>query len=64
MERQDREELDDCLKFRLNHLKQIPVTIAVLRDATSKDPVLSRVLRVYPNGLTSGHTRRTEIILR
>ena len=33
-ERQDREELDDCPKFRLNQLEQIPVTTAVLQDAT------------------------------
>ena len=61
MERQDREELDDCPKFRVNQLEQIPVTTAVLRDATAKDPVLSLV---FPSWLTNGHTRRTEIILR
>ncbi|KAL5510573.1 hypothetical protein EMCRGX_G006138 [Ephydatia muelleri] len=44
VERQDREELDDCPEIRLNQLEQIPVTTAVLRDATAKDPVLSRVL--------------------
>ena len=44
VERQDREELDDFPEFRLNQLEQIPVTTAVLRDATAKDPVLSRVL--------------------
>ena len=42
VKRQDREELDDCPEFRLNQLEQIPVTTAVLRNATAKDPVLSR----------------------
>ena len=41
MKRQDR---DDCSEFRLPQLEQIPVTTAVLRNATAKDPVLSRVL--------------------
>ena len=44
MKRQDREELDDCPEFRLTQLEQIPVTTAVLRNATAKDPVLSQVL--------------------
>eukprot|EP00731_Ephydatia_muelleri_P032793 Em0024g337a len=50
VERQDREELDDCPEFRLNQLEQIPVTTAVLRDATAKDPVLSRVLEYIQVG--------------
>eukprot|EP00731_Ephydatia_muelleri_P006880 Em0003g1128a len=41
VKRQDR---DDCSEFRLPQLEQIPVTTAVLRNATAKDPVLSRVL--------------------
>eukprot|EP00731_Ephydatia_muelleri_P032928 Em0024g472a len=50
VERQDREELDDCPEIRLNQLEQIPVTTAVLRDATAKDPVLSRVLEYIQVG--------------
>eukprot|EP00731_Ephydatia_muelleri_P028195 Em0019g1068a len=50
VERQDREELDDCPEFRLNQLEQIPVTTAVLRDATAKDSVLSRVLKYIQVG--------------
>ena len=50
VERQDREDLDDCPEFRLNQLEQIPVTTAVLRDATAKDPVLSRVLEYIQVG--------------
>ena len=50
MERQDGEELDDFPEFRLNQLEQIPVTTAVLRDATAKDPVLSRVLEYIQVG--------------
>ena len=44
MEIQDREKLDDCPEFRLNQLEQIPVTTAILRDATAKNHVLSWVL--------------------
>eukprot|EP00731_Ephydatia_muelleri_P010410 Em0005g996a len=50
VKRQDREELDDCPEFRLNQLEQIPVTTAVLRNATGKDPVLSRVLEYIQVG--------------
>ena len=59
VERQDREELDDCPEFRLNQLEQIPVTTAVLRDATAmQGSCVIEGVRVYPSWLASGHTRR------
>eukprot|EP00731_Ephydatia_muelleri_P032757 Em0024g301a len=49
VERQDREELDDCPEFRLNQLEQIPVTTAVLRDATAmQGSCVIEGVRVYP----------------
>ena len=48
VKRQDREELDDCPEFRLNQLEQIPVTTAVLRNTTAKDPVLEYIHVGWP----------------
>eukprot|EP00731_Ephydatia_muelleri_P010391 Em0005g977a len=59
LQRQDREELDDCPEFRLTQLEQIPVTTAVLRNATAKDPVLSRVLEYI--GWPADTTEESEI---
>eukprot|EP00731_Ephydatia_muelleri_P006519 Em0003g767a len=36
------EEIEDCAEYLVRQLEQLPVTVAALREATSKDPVLAK----------------------
>ena len=44
MERQD-EEIEDCAEYLVRQLEQLPVTVATLQEATSRDPVLAKLLQ-------------------
>ena len=43
------EEIEDCAEYLVCQLEQIPVTVA-LREATSRDPVLAKVLQFVQAG--------------
>ena len=49
MERRD-EEIKDCAEYIVRPLEQLPVTVATLREATSREPVLAKVLQFVQTG--------------
>ena len=44
------EEIEDCAEYLVRQLEQLPVTVAALREATSRDPVLAKVLQFVQAG--------------
>ena len=44
------EEKDDGAEYMIRQLEQLPVTVASLQEATSRDPVLAKVLQFVQTG--------------
>ena len=44
------EEMDDGAEYMIRQLEQLPVTVASLQEATSRDPVLAKVLQFVQTG--------------